>query len=205
MNFDRIAPHYRWLETITMGHALQRCRTAWLDTVTDARDDLILGEGNGRFLAECGCRLKEARFTVVDGSAKMLALARRRHPDAVFIQAELPGWKPLPESFDLIVTHFFLDCFPAEEVREVVESLAAAARPRARWLLADFREPERGARRLRARLLLALAYGFFGIAAGVRAHRLTAPDPTLTACGFHLKERVLYKAGLLHSDVWQRT
>lgn len=30
MSFDRIAPHYRWLEAILAGNVLQRARTAWL-------------------------------------------------------------------------------------------------------------------------------------------------------------------------------
>ena len=204
VNFDRLAPHYRWLEALTMGRALQQCRLEWLGRVCEARDVLIVGEGDGRFLAECGRRLAESRLTVVDGSAAMLVRAQRRWPDAEFIHAELPGWKPPQGRFDLIVTHFFLDCFRPKDLREVVANLADAAQPKAKWLLADFREPEAGFARLRARVLLSAAYGFFRFAAGLDANRLTPPDSLLNAAGFKLAERTLYHGGVLHSDFWQR-
>ena len=31
MKFDRLAPHYDWMETWLAGERLQRTRTAWLD------------------------------------------------------------------------------------------------------------------------------------------------------------------------------
>jgi hypothetical protein len=204
VNFDRLAPHYRWLEKLTMGRALHQCRVAWLDSVSAARDVLIVGEGDGRFLSECGRRLPGARLTVVDGSVAMLTRAQQRWPGAEFIHAELPAWKPPEGRFDLIVTHFFLDCFPPEDLREVVASLGDAAQGKAQWLLADFREPERGFARMRARVLLTAAYGFFRLSAGLRAKCLTPPDPLLSANGFHRVERTLYHGGVLHSDVWQR-
>jgi ubiquinone/menaquinone biosynthesis C-methylase UbiE len=187
-----------------MGRALQQCRLEWLGSVRDANEVLIAGEGDGRFLAECGRCLPKARITVVDASAAMLDRAQRRWPDAEFIHAELPGWKPPPARFDLIVTHFFLDCFRPEDLREVVTNLADAAQREARWLLADFRVPRSGFARLRGRVLLATAYGFFRLAAGLRANRLTPPDSLLSAAGFGLAERTLYHGGVLHSDVWQR-
>ena len=51
MSFDRLAPHYRWMEAVLAGGKLQRCRTAFLNEVKDARHALIVGDGNGRFLS----------------------------------------------------------------------------------------------------------------------------------------------------------
>ena len=75
MSFELLAPHYRWLEWVLAGNTLQRCRTAWLDRVASAPAVLLLGEGNGRFLAECRRRLPQARITCVDASGRMLRLA----------------------------------------------------------------------------------------------------------------------------------
>src|ERR1041385_77794 len=50
MSFDALAPHYLWMEWLLAGRKLQRCRTAFLDEARAARDILLLGEGNGRFL-----------------------------------------------------------------------------------------------------------------------------------------------------------
>jgi hypothetical protein len=52
MSFDRLAPHYRWLEWVLAGRKLQRCRTAFLDEIGRADATLLVGEGNGRFLGE---------------------------------------------------------------------------------------------------------------------------------------------------------
>jgi SAM-dependent methyltransferase len=75
-SFDAIAPHYRWLESLTAGSLLQRCRTAFLHEIRNARNILLLGEGRGRFLREVLRQNPEARITCVDASARMLELAR---------------------------------------------------------------------------------------------------------------------------------
>lgn len=52
VSFDLVAPHYRWLETIAFGNALQRAQTCWIDTIARPKRTLIFGEGDGRFLCE---------------------------------------------------------------------------------------------------------------------------------------------------------
>lgn len=117
MSFDRLAPHYRWMEAILAGEKLQRCRVAWLDEVRDSRRVLIAGEGRGRFLSEALRIMRSATFVCVDASAAMHGYARGAVEGAgesarvQFIQASLTEWEPAEMGFDLIVTHFFLDCF----------------------------------------------------------------------------------------------
>ena len=211
MSFDRLAPHYRWMEAVLAGRKLQRCRLAWLDEVRDCRRVLIAGVGPGRFL-ECAVReMRGSEFVCVDASGAMLERAReaaRRTGESArvnFVHAALPEWEPERSDFDLIVTHFFLDCFPEPTLSQVVARLAAAAKPDAHWLLADFQIPARGAARLRARVVLALAYAFFRITTRLPAKRLLAPDDALTRNGFRLQHRRITDWGLLHSDVWRRT
>ncbi len=76
--FDWLAPHYAWVEAVTFGGLLQWCRTALLPDLADARRVLVLGEGDGRFLAAFLASNRAAKVDVVDSSAAMLALARRR-------------------------------------------------------------------------------------------------------------------------------
>ena len=169
MSFDRVAPHYRWLETIAFGTALQRARTSFLGEAATAERVLIVGEGNGRFLLELLRKCASARVDCVEASATMLDLARQRVernlPEAVrrvhFIHSTIEDWL-LPECrYDLIVTHFVLDCFPLRPLEDVIAKLAQAATPAATWLLADFDYPAARARRLRARLWIAAMYLFF--------------------------------------------
>jgi len=211
MSFDRLAPHYRWMEAVLAGRKLQRCRMAWVDEVRDCRRVLIAGVGQGRFLEMAVREMRGSEFVCVDASAAMLDRARVVAPHTGecervrFIHATLPDWKPERADFDLIVTHFFLDCFPEPMLSQVIARLADAATPDARWLLSDFQIPARGAARLRARVVLALAYAFFRITTRLPAKRLVAPDDALTRNGFVLQQRRVADWGLLHSDVWKRT
>lgn len=211
MSFDALAPHYRWMEVVLAGNKLQRCRTAFLDPVIRADEILILGEGNGRFLAECRRRIPSAQITVVDASARMLTEARRRLSRAglddgnlEFVHADALKWTPAESRFDLIVTHFFLDCFSPAQLERVVGALSRAARREATWLLADFQVPARGIRRYRARMIHALMYVFFRTVTGLSARAVTPPDETFHRHGFRLEERRTSEWGLLHSDLWRR-
>jgi hypothetical protein len=52
MNFDRLAPHYHWMEKIFAGGLMQRCRTTFLPNTKNCRQALLVGEGTGKFLVE---------------------------------------------------------------------------------------------------------------------------------------------------------
>jgi len=211
MSFDTLAPHYRWMELVLAGEKLQRCRTAFLDRITPPESILIWGEGNGRFLIECRRVWRRARIVCADASGKMLALTRRRlekhglgSEGIEFLEADVLEWAPPKEQFDLIVTHFFLDCFRQEQLQQVVVRLGVAARKEAAWLIADFQAPEFGFKRLRAQMILKMMYLFFRIATRLPASVLTLPDRFLAQNNFALSERRVAEWGLLHTDLWQR-
>lgn len=209
MSFDRLAPHYRWMERMLAGGMLQQCRTRWLSEIHEARHALFVGEGHGRMLEACATTLPECRFTVLDQSEGMLTQARRRwqqtggKQNVTFQRADLRDWHD-ETGFDLIVTNFFLDCFNPEELSRVIANLSAAASPRAQWLLADFTVPPAGWRRTRAQAVLGLAYGFFRLATGISARCITPPDEALRAAGFVLRQREWFNQDLLHADLWVR-
>jgi ubiquinone/menaquinone biosynthesis C-methylase UbiE len=210
MSFDLLAPHYRWMEAVLAGGLLQRCRTRWLGEVRGSRQALLVGEGHGRMLEACAAELPDCEFTVLDQSEEMLATARRRWAQikgrqrVTFQPADLRAWRADGPVFDLVVTNFFLDCFSAEELPRVIANINAALAPQGRWLLADFSVPPAGWRRLRAQLVLALAYGFFRRATGISANRVIVPDDELRRVGFELRQREEFNHGLLHADLWVR-
>jgi ubiquinone/menaquinone biosynthesis C-methylase UbiE len=211
MSFDVLARHYRWMEFVLAGDKLQRCRTAFLKCIPAANNVLILGEGNGRFLLECRRTFPNAKITVVDASARMLDLARKRIEGQGFdcggidfICADALTWAAPERAFDLIVTHFFLDCFRAEQLELLIATLTRAAVPTANWLLADFQSAPEGFAHYRSRLILWVMYRFFTVVTRLPANALTAPDPFLERHGFKLREREVHDWGLLHSDWWQR-
>jgi len=205
MNFDRLAPHYDWMEQACGGGLLQRARTAWLEELRGCRRILSAGEGHGRFAAACAGRFPAAELTCVEASAGMLRRARARTGPAPihWHQGDVCDWTPAA-SYDAIVTCFFLDCFPPDQLARVVAKLAAGATADARWLVTDFAVPSKGLAHWRALAVHALMYGFFRLACGLPARRLTPPDVLLQAHGFRLEGRIESNWGLLRADLWRR-
>jgi SAM-dependent methyltransferase len=206
MNCDAIARWYRWLEYLTFGRALERRRREYLDEIADARSVLILGDGDGRFTAEFVKRNREATIDLIDLSPRMLVLAKRRTGDA----RRLHFWRgdartiELPRKYDLIVSHFFLDCFVKRDLELLVARVSNAAFPKARWLVSDFCLPASGIRRFGAGLLIKVMYWFFGIATGLEASYLPDYSALLARHGFWRARHVSATGGLLASELWER-
>jgi ubiquinone/menaquinone biosynthesis C-methylase UbiE len=211
MSFDRLAPHYRWMEFVLAGEKLQRCRTHFLDEIPEPRNILLLGEGPGRCLAECSRCFPNATITCLDASQRMLLEARKRlrrqnrgATNVEFIHANLLDCALPAGAYDLIITHFVLDCFRADQLEEIIPRLAAAASPDANWLIADFQMPAAGVKRIRSWMILRMMYAFFQAMTHLPAGKLTKPDSILNRSGFTLHRRAESEWDLLHSDWWRR-
>ncbi|HEY5813060.1 MAG TPA: class I SAM-dependent methyltransferase, partial [Terrimicrobiaceae bacterium] len=146
-----------------------------------------------------------------DASAGMLEIARKRLQRAAltlsrveFNHAELPAWKPPAESYDLIATHIFLDCFPRQQLSVVINSLQKAVKPGACWMVADFQIPKGGLKRLRAQVIHWLMYSFFRVVTKLPASALVAPQPFLREHGFVRVRRAEFDWGLLCAELWKR-
>ena len=209
MSFDRLARHYSWMEAVLAGRKLHECRIAFLDEARTAQRILLVGEGHGRFLAEV-CRVNPAAsITCVDESPEMLRVAKERVTDGGPIENVRFEAVPIlqfetADRFDLIATHFFLDCFEGEELERVVAKLAGLLPPGGRWIISDFHVPERGWRWLRARVVLALAYAFFRATVRLPARRLVDPSRMLAANGLRRLQRKESNYGLLYAELWGR-
>lgn len=212
MSFDLVAPWYRTLERIAFGEDLQRCRVACLAEIATPRHALVVGEGNGRFLCELLRLYPEVEVDCLDASERMLRLARERVacelPDCTkqvrFLHEDIMLWTASEQRYDLVVTHFCLDCFAEEQLGEVVKKLAGVAADEANWLLADFCVPDEGMARIRARAWLTAMYVFFRVTARIPAKTLVDPTPFLRAEGFALAQQHLFRKGMLKSQIWRR-
>jgi ubiquinone/menaquinone biosynthesis C-methylase UbiE len=208
MSFDRLAPHYDWLEALTAGQRLQRARIAWLDALDGCERVLSVGEGHGRFAHAFAKKFPQSQLTCVESSEPMLARAQRRTPDPAtpihWIHCDFFKWVPR-EKYDAIVTCFFLDCFSPEMLADVIAKLATCATQDAMWIVVDFTVPPSGMARWRAKAVHALMYAFFRLFTSLPARHQTEPDNILRAHGFQLEARKHYEWGLVRADVWRRT
>jgi len=209
MNADRIAPSYRWIEYAAFGRALEQARFEFLAQASEARRVLILGEGDGRFLARLLELNRQASVEVVESSGRMIQLARSRLPPAERGRVEFRQMdaleQPLPAGpFDLVVSHFFLDILTAGDAEAVVHGVDALLWPGAPWLVSEFQEPPGGLKKLHARLWLAAMYKFFAIATGVRVSRLPRYRDLLKSRGFVETAHRERRWGLIRSQVWRK-
>jgi trans-aconitate methyltransferase len=205
-NFDRLAGAYRWLELAAFGPILQQCRCAAIHRLGCCRRALVLGDGDGRFTS----RLLRANPTVtvdaVDASPAMLReLVSRAGPDAARVRVHLADarlWQPSGPAYDLIVTHFFLDCLTTGEVAALAKRVRGSAAEGATWVISEFAIPRNPFGRLVARPLVAALYRAFGLLTGLRVRSLPDYASALAAAGFRLDARRTWLAGLLTSESW---
>ena len=209
-DFDRIARPYRWLEYLTFGHALQRCRTHYLRRLLDRKQALVLGDGDGRFLAALLAASPRLRADAVDTSAAMLRLlTRRAHaatPDAsqrlhTHHTSALTFTPPHP--CDLIATHFFLDCLTQPELEQLCRRVMPNLAPQALWVISDFRIPPFGPMRWAARALVRALYLGFRLLTGLRTTALPDHAAALTAAGLIRIAHHHSLAGILITELWQ--
>jgi hypothetical protein len=207
-NFDRVARLYRWMEYLSFGRALERCRNHFLPQLAHCRVALVLGDGDGRFLARLLDTNPALHADVVDTSSAMLRLLEHRVATAPNCRERLRTHHTSALTFtpghpcDLIVTHFFLDCLAQSEIDALARCLAQHATPHALWLVSDFRIPN-GHMHWPARTIVRLLYLAFRLLTGLRTSELPDHGATLTAAGFHRKDRRLSFAGLLTTELWK--
>lgn len=210
-NFDLIARPYRWLEYLSFGPALTRCRNHFLPQLTTRRRALVLGDGDGRFLARLLAANPNLHADAIDISPAMLGLLTRRahhaHPTAA---TRLSTYNidalsfAFTATYDLVVTHFFLDCLTRPQLDALVSRLVPHLAPGAVWLVSDFRIPA-GALRLPARAVVGSLYCGFRLLTGLRTHRLPDHATAIARAGLTCRGRQLSFGGILVTELWHYT
>jgi ubiquinone/menaquinone biosynthesis C-methylase UbiE len=205
-DFDPVARIYRFAEYLTLGPLLQRTRTHFLPQLPPRHRALLLGDGDGRFLAQLLTHQPNLRALAIDTSATMLHLLRQRcQPHAhrlQTLQASALSVTPAPD-IDLITTHFFLDCLTQPELNTLAHQIATHTAPGTLWLLSDFAIPPTPRLRPFATLYIRALYVAFRILTGLRVTHLPNPQAALASAGFDRIARHELLHGLLYTEIWQ--
>jgi len=208
-DFDRLAWPYRWLEYGSFGPLLWRCRVRCLPQLVDCRNALVLGDGDGRFTAALLRSNPQIRIHAVDLSSRMLEAlegAAKKDKDRVTTEvADLRVWSPDGGSvYDLIVSHFFLDCLTSGDVADLARRLRATSALGAVWVVSDFAVPASLFGQLVAKPLVWSLYVAFSWLTGLRQRSLPDYAGALGAAGWALRVEDRQLWGLLVSQLWQR-
>jgi ubiquinone/menaquinone biosynthesis C-methylase UbiE len=206
VNFDPVARLYRWLEYLSFGPYLTQCRNAQLAHLTAARRALLLGDGDGRFLEHLLAVNPELHADVVDSSRSMLAILERRiRPsggDRIRLHlADGLQWAPRGH-YDLIVSHFFLDCFFPHQLEQLFDRILPHAQPGAQWVVSEFAIPGNPLAAFLSRGIIASLYRGFGLLTGLPVRALPDYAGSMLSRGWVLRHERRFLAGLLRSELW---
>lgn len=214
-HFDRLARPYRWMEYLSFGPLLERCRFHHLASLAPPRSApksaLVFGDGDGRFLARLLAANPALHADAVDLSPAMLRLlsnrARRIGVDdrLTVTCSDARSYQPPTDRYDLVVTHFFLDCLTQDEAASLIARLRPHLSPGARWLVSEFQIPTGS--RLRAacaRTLIAFLYASFRLLTGLTVRQIPPWRTLLTQAGFVPESTHTELGGLLVSELWRQ-
>jgi ubiquinone/menaquinone biosynthesis C-methylase UbiE len=211
MNCNRIATYYETIEHLSFGRHLEHRRFAFLGDTKTSRRAIVCGGGDGRFLARLLRVNARVEVDFVDLSSRMITLTEQRiegmgrtfRERVRFHTGDVRNLDAPADCYDLIVTHFFLDCFSNEELDEVVGRLTRWGTPQVKWIVSDFREAGGPLGRLWTRGVIGGLYMAFRFTTGLRVTRLPRYKAALARAGYILRFEEEALAGLLHSSVWE--
>ncbi len=181
-----------------------------MDEAASHRRALVYGDGDGRFLAELVRRAPAIQATTLDASSAMLCQAGRKLPagsNVRLIHANALACEPaqFPEApFDLVVSHFFLDCFTEPEIELLLSRVQEAVCDDAIWIVSDFAIPERAPAKQIAMLIVRGLYVAFGLLTGLTTSRLPNHGRLMQKAGWRLEDRQELLFGLLVCERWGR-
>ncbi|MGC1871900.1 MAG: class I SAM-dependent methyltransferase [Acidobacteriaceae bacterium] len=211
-NFDSVARAYRWMEYFSFGRMLERCRFHFLLRCSHSRHALVLGDGDGRFTARLLASNPTVKVDAVDASAAMLAVLRGRVRASCgdadtriqTIQADVRQFTPTRHDYDLVVSHFFLDCLTDGEVSALIARLSPHMTQDAIWLVSEFAVPEKGWWRFGAGMVIRSLYFAFFVLTGLRVRKIPNYARAFEDNGFRVVERAAYLGGMSIAEVWER-
>lgn len=206
-DFDRLAHIYRWLEWLSFGPFLWRCRCAFLGGLGNRQAALILGDGDGRFTARLLDQNPNIKIDAVDASNAMLNEMRRRaasHGNRLQTHlSDARAFRPVRRAYDLVVTHFFLDCLTTAEVESLAMRLRGHVGTDAVWVISEFAVPHGWYGRAIALPIISFLYRAFGWLTGLQIRHLPNHRLALSQAGWSRGQERKLLGGLLVSETWR--
>ncbi|HEX8039403.1 MAG TPA: class I SAM-dependent methyltransferase [Chryseosolibacter sp.] len=203
--FNWIARHYDRIARVVFGKAIYNSQISFTARIPSGAKILIVGGGSGAILPRLMSTNPDCSICYVDASSEMLALAADR------VSAEqksgisfIHGTEhDIPEGieFEAVITNFFLDLFPEEDVAFVCAKLFQRLRQGGLWLVSDFVDGGEWWQRC----LLWTMYRFFTVTGTVAASRLPAWQHHLEAAGLLETASRSFYGGFIRSVVYEKS
>ena len=206
LDYSSVAGVYRGLEVMVFGSSLQKARLCHLGALLDVLIELespsiaVVGDGDGRFLAELLKSDQDFKVDYIDCSPGMLRVAKKRigHDSRVTWRCEKfegGGQK----YYDAIACHFVLDGFDLDQRERFVGAISASLNTNGILLVSDFDSRAHGV----AEALVFCMQCFFHIFAGVPFVKVSRPDDVFIAYKMTNIGGSEWWRGAIFSQMWK--
>lgn len=204
-DFSRLAGIYDLLGLLTFCGALHRSQVYFLSSLHQCQRALIMGGGTGKFLIDLLKSGKVDKVTYVDISPGMIVKARRKVQSRGLLSrveficggiADIPAVK-----FDLVCTHYFLDCFSEADLTKVFAKLKTCLAVQGLWHFSDFYLDKYSS--WYERKLLRFLYGFFRVTCGLGVDSLADFSKFFDSYKLRIVQEKSFGGGLLRTAVYR--
>jgi tRNA (cmo5U34)-methyltransferase len=206
LNFNHIARYYNILSRLVFGNSIHKAQLQFLDRIPQDSTVLIIGGGSGKFLKEiCGLpksRIKKILY--VEYSAEMIRLSKeaiKDIPGSNLVEFRLGTEADIKneETFDVVITHCFLNLFEGSQLRSVMEKINSHLKPGGIWLFSDFRLGHHSFHKIWQALLIKIMYLFFRITTGLQNKELEKFDELFIEMGLIKKEEKFFYSEMIYA------
>ena len=200
--YDALAPYYDFL-SLLLGKSYRESKLLYLDQLKEGDQVLYLGGGTGSNLPEILGRIgPDGSVHYIEASCQMIKKAKKRvtpeqRSSIVFLhQSE---FSKIPEhTYDVVLTQFFLDILPEDEIEKLFKELDKRVSPNTRWVFLDF-FPVAG-----RKWLIKIMIWFFRLSTGNPRKDLPAYAYYFGYYGWEVEEKKSLKSGFIQAWLLKR-
>lgn len=197
--FDRVALFYDALAAMVFGKSIREAQFFYLDRIPSGAKVLIFGGGTG-WLAKRLLQINPTCSIVYqEASGAMISQSRRRmsENDLKRIQFVHSSEIVQNETFDVVITNFFLDLFQPKNLSDIVSKIKLSVKQNGLWIVTDFVDQGKPWQKF----LLKIMYAFFRITSGIQATSLPPWEMSVHQDGMILVESKGFYKGFIKSEV----
>ena len=197
--FDRVASRYDALAEMVFGKSMQESQFFYLARIPAGAKVMILGGGTGWLAKRLLQMNPSCSIVYLEASAEMISQSRRRMNDDDLRRIQFVHSSEIVrgETFDVVITNFFLDLFQPSSLNNVVLKIKSSINQDGLWIITDFVDEGKWWQKF----LLKTMYVFFRITSGIEAASLPPWENIVRQNGIITLESKGFYKGFIRSSV----